>query len=218
LSAQALGQTLYEAENATLGGTANVSTEHAGYTGAGYVQGYDAGDLGASTTFSVSVTPAGWYDVTLRYGNGYGASSISVYVNSAKAAVAQLPSTGSWTIWSTVTQTFLLTAGVNRIAYVYDTGDGARINLDNVAVSPTASSKPDLAVSSIQWVPVSPLESDSIRFSATVANRGNAASPASGFLVSFRIGGAEVAASPAYTAAIAPGEPGANFQGRSINI
>lgn len=149
-------QTVYEAENAALSGTANVSTEHAGYTGTGYVQGYDAGDIGASTKFTVSASPAGYYDVGLRYGNGYGASSISVFVNGVKKVVSQLPSTGSWTVWSTKAETFLLNSGNNTIAYTYDTGDLARINLDNITVQPTTKAEPDLVIGNIQWTPLRP--------------------------------------------------------------
>jgi hypothetical protein len=191
----AFSQTDYEAESAALGGTANVSTEHAGFSGSGYVQGYDAGDIGASTSFTVAASAAGYYDVTLRYGNGYDASSISVYVNSIKQVVSALPSTGSWTTWSTKTETFLLKSGSNAIAYTFDTGDGARINLDKITVAPTAATKPDLSVSDIQWTPPTPLEGDTIRFSATVNNTGNGPSPSVSHKVSFRVDNAEVSVS-----------------------
>jgi hypothetical protein len=189
----ALAQTVYEAEKAVLGGTANVSTEHAGYTGTGYVQGYDAGDIGASTTFSVTVTTPGWYDVILRYGNGYSASSISVYINSVKAVVSALPSTGSWTTWSTKTETFQLKNGANSIAYVYDTGDVAMINLDNITVQPTAQVKPDLFVSALLWTPAAPAEGSAVQFKAVVCNDGTGPSPSAEHRVSFQVGGQEAA-------------------------
>ena len=46
------GVTRYEAEEATLGGGATAQTEHAGFSGTGYVGGYQ--DVGASTTFEVT--------------------------------------------------------------------------------------------------------------------------------------------------------------------
>jgi hypothetical protein len=200
-----VAQTDYEAEAAVLGGKANISTEHAGYSGAGYVQGYDAGNEGASTTFSVPAQSAGWYDVTLRYGNGYGASSISVYVNSVKMVVSALPSTGSWTVWSTKTETFFLKSGSNAIAYVFDTGDGARINLDKITVGPTVSIKPDLAIGDIAWTPASPQEGDTIRFAAIVYNNGTGPSTSAAHKVSFRVDNAEVAVSSSYSTPITVG-------------
>jgi CARDB/Pectate lyase superfamily protein/Carbohydrate binding module (family 35) len=201
----ALAQTDYEAENAVLGGTANVSTEHAGYSGSGYVQGYDAGDIGASTTFSVTVPSAGWYDVALRYGNGYGASTISVYVNSVKSLVSALPSTGSWTTWSTKTETFQMKSGANTIAYVYDTGDVAMINLDKITVGPTTQVKPDLSVSAILWTPAAPAEGSAIQFKAVVCNGGTGPSPSGEHRVSFQTGGQEIAAATGNTISIPVG-------------
>ena len=196
-------QISYEAENAVLGGKANVSTEHAGFSGTGYVQGYDAGFFGASTTFSVTADAAGYYDVVLRYGNGYDASSISVYVNSVKQIVSALPTTGSWTAWSSKSETLFLNGGSNRIAYVFDTGDGGRINLDKISVGPTASIKPDLSADDILWTPAAPQEGDTIRFSAIVKNSGNGPTPSTAYKVSFRIDNAEVCTSAPYSAPIA---------------
>jgi hypothetical protein len=198
-------QTDYEAESATLGGKANISTEHAGYSGTGYVQGYDAGNIGASTSFTISAASAGYYDVTLRYGNGYGVSSISVYVNAVKTTVTQLPSTGSWTVWATKKETFYLKNGSNIIAYIYDSGDFARINLDKITVAPTSDSKPDLLIGDIQWTPATPKEGDGVLFSAIIQNMGNSASPTINHKVSFTILGQQVAVSTNQTAAIAAG-------------
>ena len=57
------GTTRYEAEAATLAGGANAQTEHAGYSGLGYVGGYQ--NQGASTTFKVTALADGAADVTL---------------------------------------------------------------------------------------------------------------------------------------------------------
>ena len=59
--------TRYEAEAATLAGGANAQTEHAGYSGLGYVGGYQND---ASTTFKVTAFADGETDVTLGYVNG----------------------------------------------------------------------------------------------------------------------------------------------------
>ena len=64
-AARAGGHERYEAEAATLAGGANAQTEHAGYSGLGYVGGYQ--NLGASTTFKVTAFADGETDVTLGY-------------------------------------------------------------------------------------------------------------------------------------------------------
>ncbi|MDB5047239.1 MAG: hypothetical protein JWO30_310 [Fibrobacteres bacterium] len=195
LSAQgtALAQTSYEAESAALSGGANISTEHAGYSGTGYVQGYDAGKVGAATAFTVSAATAGFYDITLRYANGYGASSLSIYVNQVKVLVSELPATGAWTTLGNKTETLALIAGNNTITYKYDTGDGARVNLDKVTVGATTQSKPDLIVTDLFWTPIAPAEGSAITLKAVLRNTGTGPTPAGEQVVSFRAGGLEVA-------------------------
>ncbi len=189
------GGNKYEAESATLSGGAQVTTNHTGYTGAGFVEGYWA--QGASTKFNVSVASAGWYDVSLRYGNGFASSSISVYVNGAKALQTALPTTGSWDTWASKAETFYLNAGSNQVAYQYDAGDGANINLDFITIAPTAATRPDLSVTDVQWTAAHnpPQESDAITLKAVVKNVGTAASPSGVHKVSFRVNNQEVAAS-----------------------
>ncbi|WP_019007518.1 discoidin domain-containing protein [Cohnella laeviribosi] len=125
----------YEAETAVLSGGAKVNTDHAGYTGTGFVDGYWI--QGASTAFSVQAASAGNYDVTLRYGNASGsAKTVSIYVNGVKIKQTTLPNLANWDTWSTKTETLALAAGSNTIAYKYDAGDSGNINLDNISVAP----------------------------------------------------------------------------------
>ncbi|MFD3658195.1 family 16 glycoside hydrolase [Streptomyces sp. NPDC058620] len=129
---------LYEAEEATLTGGASFNTDHPGYSGGGFVDGY--GTEGASTTFDVDVDAAGTYDVGLRYSNGpnpfTGTKSVSVYVNGTKIKQTSLLSTRDWDTWSTQTEQLALRAGSNRIAYVHDSGDTGHVNLDLITVRP----------------------------------------------------------------------------------
>jgi hypothetical protein len=184
-----------EAELAALSGGAAVNTNHAGYSGTGFVDGYWT--QGARTTFGVQAAAAGWYDVTLHYGNGFGASSLSVYVDGTRALQTPLASTGSWDVWTDRTEVLRLNAGANTVAYAYDPGDGANVNLDYVKVAPTAAQQPNLRVSQITVsAPHSPpVEGDVVTLGAVLANDGTAAAGAS--RVSFQIGGAEVAAASA---------------------
>jgi hypothetical protein len=129
--------TEYEAETAGLSGGASVNTDHGGYSGTGFVDGY--GTQGATTTFTVSVASAGTYNVGLRYSNGpnpfAGTKKVSVYVNGAKVRQNALASTGDWETWATQQETFTLAAGTNSIAYRYDPGDDGNVNLDKLTVA-----------------------------------------------------------------------------------
>jgi hypothetical protein len=189
------GGSKYEAEAATLSGGAAATTNHTGYSGTGFVEGYWA--QGASTRFNVSVASAGWYDVGLRYSNGFTDSNISVYVNGTRGAQSALPTTGNWDTWATKAETFYLNAGSNPIAYQYDAGDIANINLDSITVGATTATKADLTVADIQWSSAStpPKEGEAITLKAVVKNAGTAASPSGAHKVSFRVNNQEIAVS-----------------------
>ncbi|MFJ5036522.1 family 16 glycoside hydrolase [Streptomyces parvulus] len=131
--------TLYEAEEARLTGTAGINTDHAGYSGSGFVDRY-ATEGKAATAFDVTVPKSGTYDVGLRYSNGpnpfEGTKSLSVYANGKKVRQTALPSTGDWDTWSTRTERLRLRAGHNTVSYRYDAGDTGHVNLDLVTVHP----------------------------------------------------------------------------------
>ncbi|MGW0435660.1 family 16 glycoside hydrolase [Micromonospora sp. NPDC003197] len=126
----------YEAEEATINGGAGVNTDHAGYSGFGFVDGY--GTVGAATTFTVEVRTGGSYDVDLRYSNGpnpfVGPKTVSVYVNGRKIKQTTLAATDDWKSWSTQTETLKLRAGTNTISYRHDSGDTGHVNLDRITV------------------------------------------------------------------------------------
>ena len=125
-----------EAENSGLSGSAGVASDHTGYTGSGFVAGYNT--VGAATTFSVNVPAAGSYPVSLRYSNGpnpsAGAKTVSLYVNGSKVRQVSLADTGNWDTWAAKSDTVTLRAGGNTIAYKMDTGDIGNVNLDSLTV------------------------------------------------------------------------------------
>ncbi|MEV0385067.1 family 16 glycoside hydrolase [Nonomuraea sp. NPDC050643] len=129
--------TTYEAESASHSGGAKLNTDHGGYSGAGFVDNYQA--VGASTQFAVRAAEAGTYHVGLRYSNGPnpapGTKSLSVYVNGAKVRQVPLPSTETWEQWATRVEPLVLKAGANTVAYRYDTGDAGHVNLDSLTVA-----------------------------------------------------------------------------------
>ncbi|OOC08255.1 family 16 glycoside hydrolase [Amycolatopsis azurea] len=129
--------TTYEAERAALSSGAATNTNHKGYTGTGFVDGY--WNQGAATTFTVNAPKAGAYNAALRYSNGPdpapGTKSVTVYVNGTKVKQVRLASTGNWDTWNTQPDTLNLKAGSNTISYRYDTGDAGNVNLDSLTLT-----------------------------------------------------------------------------------
>lgn len=141
----AAGTSTVEAESATLSGGAVRSTEHAGYTGSGFVGGYTDGNKGnASTSFTVSSTAAGNGSLKIRYANGTTATmTLSLYVNGAKVRQISLPATANWTTWATRDETLPYKAGANTVALTFTGGDSGNVNLDNfTAATPDAPTEP----------------------------------------------------------------------------
>ena len=127
------GTTRYEAEAATLAGGARAETEHAGYSGTGYVGGYQ--NQGASTTFDVNAFADAATEVVLGYANGgSGPRTVSLYVNGRFVKKLALPSTGAWTGYGTLSETLALRAGNNEVSVRYDEGDDGNVNLDYLDV------------------------------------------------------------------------------------
>ncbi|MGC7099584.1 family 16 glycoside hydrolase [Amycolatopsis lurida] len=130
--------TEYEAETAGLSGGAAANTNHAGYSGTGFVDGY--WNQGASTAFTVNVPSAGAHNVGLRYSNGpdpfSGSKTVSVYVNGTKVRQTRLASTVDWDTWATHTESLALQAGNNTVTYRFDSGDDGNVNLDKISVAP----------------------------------------------------------------------------------
>ncbi|ROT31772.1 family 16 glycoside hydrolase [Micromonospora sp. HM5-17] len=126
----------YEAEEGHRKGSADIDTEHAGFSGVGFVDGF--GSLNASTTVHVEVSRAGEYEVGLRYSNGphpfQGDKTISIYVNGRKVRQTVLPSTITWKEWATKTELLTLRRGINAIEYRVDAPDTGHVNLDLVTV------------------------------------------------------------------------------------
>ncbi|MEK3883348.1 TIM-barrel domain-containing protein [Paenibacillus sp. PL2-23] len=129
-----------EAEKASLSGNttttkAKSNNNHSGYSGAGFVDGFD--NAGAAVTFYADVKTGGDYALDLRYANATGsAKTVSIYVNGKRIKGTSLPNLANWSTWSTKSETVPLAAGRNAITYKYDndSGDTGNVNLDYVTV------------------------------------------------------------------------------------
>ncbi len=145
-AALAQSSSTLEAESAALSGGAQVNTNHTGYTGSGFVDGF--WNAGATVTFTVNAPSAGPYEVTLRYSAGdTGVTSaairtLTMLVNGSNMGKTSLPKTTNWDTWATKTQTLMLNAGDNTVAYKYGSCDTANVNLDNIAVAAASGAMP----------------------------------------------------------------------------
>jgi hypothetical protein len=128
-----------EAEQAEIsGGTAKVNTEHGGYSGTGYVDGYGDGGVGSTTTFQLMAESVGEYDIYVRYANATGApKTVSIYVNYRKVGGLTLPSLPDWESWAEARGTYLLNPGENKFSVRYDPGDSGHVNIDAIRMTPT---------------------------------------------------------------------------------
>lgn len=122
----------YEAEFGDRTG-ATTNTNHVGFTGTGFVDGFDAS--GDSVSVQVS-TVAGSHALKLRYANATGAAATrTLYVDGVSAGTVSLPSLATWDTWGTATLTTTLTAGKHTIKVSYDAANAGAINLDNVTAA-----------------------------------------------------------------------------------
>jgi unsaturated rhamnogalacturonyl hydrolase len=131
---------LYEAESATIS-QATVATNHAGFTGTGFVD-YD-NVSGSYVEFTVPASAAGSVTLTWRYANGSTTDRpVAVTVNGSSAGTVSMPGTGAWTTWKTATTNATLASGTNKIRATATTANGGA-NLDSLTVTGGGSTPTD---------------------------------------------------------------------------
>jgi hypothetical protein len=123
-----------EAENAQLYGGASVETEHAGYSGDGFVgQVLNTGD---AVQFDIETVLAGEYLIDTRYAMGTfgpeGDRTLSVYVNNTDQLQSSFTTTTEWDNWTNKSDNISLLAGENTIKYQLDSDDSGYVNLDYI--------------------------------------------------------------------------------------
>src|SRR5204863_8625335 len=84
--------------------------------------GYDVGWIAAGEwlKYTVAVTTAGSYNVTLRVASPGGAA-LHVALNGVSQSVS-VPATGGWQAWTNVTVPITLSAGTQVLTLTFDTG------------------------------------------------------------------------------------------------
>jgi hypothetical protein len=135
----------YEAEEALLEGT-KTSGEKAGFSGKGYVTGFDAGD---QCLFRVSVKNTGAYILNVRY-NATSSQRMDILVNGAPLGKTTLGKSGKVdTAWADMSFFAWMKSGENTIAFRCGAaGEAADVNLDRLALafySDVPGSLPDCA-------------------------------------------------------------------------
>jgi Carbohydrate binding module (family 35) len=130
-----------EAEDQTLIGDATKSTEADGYSGTGFVTGFD--EPGAAMVWRVRVPSAGDYQLTVLYANGQDEnhSELQRYMGISVAGrpfgALRMPSTKTWRSWSTTWRTISLNAGTNDIVLSCGTEsyDDCRVSIDRLMLT-----------------------------------------------------------------------------------
>lgn len=123
----------YEAELAVKT-SVTTNTDHAGYTGSGFVDNFATTNSGVS--FTVKANSAGTYHLTLRYGNGGSTATRIVAVDGVQVATPSFPARGTWDSWATLSVPVTLTAGLHSVVVWRGSSQSGAINLDNLTVGP----------------------------------------------------------------------------------
>ncbi len=128
----------FEAEFGTYSGTCS-ATNHAGYTGTGFVACFDA--AGKYQDVPVTVTNPGTYQLNFRYSNGGTAiATRTIYVDGNYFSHLDMPTTPNWDTWATASLLVPLTPGQHTIRVSWDSNDSVDvnpINLDNISLVAT---------------------------------------------------------------------------------
>jgi alpha-glucosidase (family GH31 glycosyl hydrolase) len=129
----------YQAEFAVGAGTAT-DTNHQGYYGIGFVDGFTA--EGASVTFGVSVSAAPQTALRFRYAAAGQAATRTVYIDGIKAGSLNLPALADWDTWGEGELRLAVTPGPHQVQISFDPGDTAPINLDSLTLAPVVPAPP----------------------------------------------------------------------------
>jgi chitinase len=136
----AVAATDYQAENATIS-QGVVESNHAGYTGTGFVN-YD-NITGSYVQWTVTAQQTGTTALSFRFANGTTANRpMDITVNGALAGNdVAFAGTGNWDTWQTATITVNLNAGSNTVRATAVTSNGGP-NVDRLTVGDAAPPPP----------------------------------------------------------------------------
>jgi Glycosyl hydrolases family 31/Carbohydrate binding module (family 35)/Domain of unknown function (DUF5110)/Carbohydrate binding module (family 6) len=128
---------LCEAEHLPFSGV-SVATDHTGYTGAGFLAGFQGS--GSSMSADVDVPTAGTYQFDVRYANAQGGDgqnttrTLTLTVDGGAAQTVSLPPTGDWNSWRLASGSVQLPTGHHTLTLARTAADSGNVNVDSVAV------------------------------------------------------------------------------------
>jgi GH15 family glucan-1,4-alpha-glucosidase len=136
----------YEAESA-IKTNVGTNTDHTGYTGTGFVDGFSASGDGVS--FTITGTTAANYTLRFRYANGGSAHATrGVFIDGKDVGPVSFRNLFNWDIWDTADKVVQLPAGVHEVVIWYGASNTGAINLDNLVLlkesNPSATSATSL--------------------------------------------------------------------------
>jgi alpha-glucosidase (family GH31 glycosyl hydrolase) len=143
---------LCEAEQLARSGL-GVATDHTGYTGSGFVAGFQG--AGDSLSATVDVATPGTYQFDARYANSLAGDgqnttrTLTLSVDGGASRTVSLPPTGSWDSWSLVNSAVQLGAGHHTITLARTAADSGNVNLDSVALVSPGSAFPAVSTTAI---------------------------------------------------------------------
>ncbi|MGJ6963708.1 glycoside hydrolase family 97 catalytic domain-containing protein [Streptosporangium sp. G11] len=129
----ATGPRRLEAESAQLVSGACLRTEHAGYTGTGFVACLKTKDSGVR--FNAPVTVDGLYTVRLRYANAMGTTQTMTLSSGTQSLQLRLPTLQNWATWSEH-QVGLRLSKTTPLTFTYGPNDNGNVNLDSISLDP----------------------------------------------------------------------------------
>jgi pectate lyase len=112
-----------------------VDTEHAGYTGSGYIDVQNA--QSSRIEWQIQTSEASVYTVKFRYANGAGSSRSGVLTangNAGSAVTFEFAPTGGWPNWVEESREISLNAGTNRLVLTGVSAEGIA-NIDSITLS-----------------------------------------------------------------------------------
>ena len=132
-------------EDAKLGGGAFGQTNHKGYSGSGFVAGFE-NNRGAYVEFTYNAEEAGDYYLSLRYANGKNwgwpdTKQIGLSINGGEITMVPFATTNAWNQWGENVVKVTLEKGENKIRY--QNVEGKRegvVNIDKIAIWPHVDS------------------------------------------------------------------------------
>ena len=128
-----VGKSAYEAEFADAAGTA-VHTNHANYTGVGFVDQFDA--VGKAVMFRVNADISATYTLAVRYANAMGTPATrTVYVDGQRLGTLTMPALADWDTWATASVSTFLTAGPHQVDLRFESESTTPINVDSLSVA-----------------------------------------------------------------------------------